>query len=150
LEEYLGLPLNPNVRSILQRVNLDTVSFNDMDFGGGGDYITTLMESNIDEDLQVDDPEVIYLALGGSTAYFLLMENKSGDIFAVDHEDTSKRIHIADNFRNFFLTAATIADIRSPNFKNKSEAEIFFTQRFDDLGITLGRRFWLLLARKAL
>lgn len=148
LENHLSISLHEIFKETLQRINLDTVSFKNLDFGGGVSYIDRLINNNWDTNYQDDSNTYIRIADAGT--FILLLDNLTGNIFAVDHENRSDKRYVAYDFRELILVAASITVVKHPPFTNRNEAEQFFENLLDNKEIKGDRAFWIRLGRNAL
>lgn len=148
LEQSLRLKLHPVLRKLLEEFSLDNVSFHNLSFGDGMNYLDYLKEmKEVSE--EKGDTESDFLEIAHAHTYLIKIDNKTGTIYADNIDNHTLLQQIAESVEDFLLLAATIADTNWPKFKDKNEAikasEIFLK----DNNIKMGHQFWIDLIRVA-
>lgn len=146
IEQKLAITFHPSFRRVLLSVNLNTVSFRRLSFGGDSAYLRYLGELNTDvfSGKPLDQRSVL---IAGGEGDLVILNNQDGSIAAGDHEVRFERFSAAAlNMEQFICTLATIVNETEPiwrTFKTRQEGVEAANLYLDQLGITQNREFWI-------
>ena len=138
VERALSLRFHTTFRNLLHKVNLDTIGFHNLYFGGGIRYTKYLTQVN--ESIPKIE-NTLYVQIGSTDGYLVLMNNETGEIYVFDSGNAGPIQKVASEIEEFICRAAFIT---SRDFDPNEIGNLAHT--FDATNITLDKDFWRDLA----